>query len=87
VSPGKTSSSPATERLARLVEALQAKRDVGALLEELGMSTAQRASFMTLAQRLLRRAEQRAPSATELALAVAVLVALRTQDRTPSGQS
>ena len=88
MAPGKTSSSPTTERLARLVQALQAKHDAGGLLEELGVPSAQQVSFMVLAQGLLRRAERQAHSGLELELAMGVLVALgRGRNDAPSGES
>jgi hypothetical protein len=79
VSPGKTSSSPATERVAQLIRALETNLDTEALLGELGLPAAGRARFLALAPSLLERARARERSATELELAVGVLLALSSE--------
>jgi hypothetical protein len=84
VSPSKTSSSPAPERVARLIRALEAKHDTAALLDELGLPLAGRARFLALAPSLLERARRAEGSATELELAVGVLLALSSEAADPA---
>jgi hypothetical protein len=84
VPPSKTSSSPATERVARLIRALEANHDTAALLDELGLPVAGRERFLALAPSLLERAREAEGSATELELAVAVLLALSSKAPAPA---
>jgi hypothetical protein len=79
VSLGKTSSSSATERVARLIRALEANHESEALLDELGLPVAGRARFLALVPSLFERARAAQGSRTELELAVGVLLALSSE--------
>ena len=84
VSPAKSSNVPASDLLARLVRARGAPEDTGELLSALGVSAAHRSRFLALAPSLFERARERAHAAseaTELALAIGVLVALSAVPR------
>jgi hypothetical protein len=70
--------------VARLIRALEANHDTAPLLDELGLPVAGRARFLALAPSLLERAREGESSATELELAVAVLLALSGEASAPA---